>query len=66
MRVINEIKKAIEALPEKQLRELSSWFEAYEEQHWDRQIERDQHSGPLRDLMEKARADFKAGKCSRL
>ncbi|NQT51495.1 hypothetical protein HQ576_05565 [bacterium] len=66
MTSVNEIKKAVQALPEDQFVEFSSWFDAYEEKHWDRQIERDQKSGPLRDLMEKARADFKAGKCSRL
>jgi len=41
-------------------------FDAYEEEHWDRQIERDQKVGPLRHLMERARADFGAGKCTRL
>ena len=66
MTTVSDIKKAVEALPEGQIQEFSSWFEAYEEQHWDRQLEQDQKSGPLRDLMEKARADFEAGKCSRL
>ena len=45
---------------------ISSWFDQYEEKRWDRQIERDQLGGPLRTLMDKARADFKAGKCTRL
>ena len=66
MTTVAEIKNAVLALPEDQFEAFSSWFDEYEEQHWDRQIERDQKSGPLRDLMEKAQADFKAGKCSPL
>ena len=66
MTTVAEIRDAVLALPEGQFNDFSSWFDEYEEQRWDQQIERDQKSGPLRDLMEKARADFKAGKCSRL
>ncbi|NQU41532.1 MAG: hypothetical protein HQ523_16425 [Lentisphaerae bacterium] len=66
MTTVAEIRDAVLALPEVQFNDFSSWFEKYEEQRWDQQIERDQKSGPLRDLIEKARADFKASKCSRL
>lgn len=66
MTTVTEIERAVQALPEDQFAAFSSWFDEYEEQRWDKQIERDQQAGPLRDLMEKARADFKAGKCSRL
>ena len=66
MATVAEIQDAVRALPEKEFEAFSSWFDEYEEEHWDRQIERDQKSGPLRDLMEKARADFEAGKCSPL
>lgn len=66
MTTVTEIKKAVQALPEDQFEEFSSWFDKYEELHWDRQLEHDQKSGPLRDLMEKARSDYRAGRCSRL
>lgn len=66
MTTVAEIKNAVLALPDEELATFSSWFDSYEDEHWDRQIERDQKSGPLRDLMEKARADFKAAKCSPL
>ncbi|NCC50807.1 MAG: hypothetical protein EOM20_06270 [Spartobacteria bacterium] len=66
MTTVTEIKKAIQALPEDEFEQFSLWFDTYEEEHWDRQIEQDQKSGPLRDLMEKARTDFEAGKCTRL
>jgi hypothetical protein len=66
MNTITEIKNAVCALSEDELPTFSSWFEAYEDGRWDRQIERDQESGPLRDLMEKACAYFEAGRCRRL
>lgn len=66
MTTVAEIRNAVLALPEDQFNDFSSWFDEYEEQRWDGQLQRDQKSGPLRDLMEKARADFEAGKCSRL
>ena len=66
MTTVTEIKEAVQSLPEDEFEQFSSWFDVYEEEHWDQQIERDQKAGPLRDLMEKARADFEAGKCSRL
>jgi hypothetical protein len=66
MTTIAGIQHAVCALPEDDFDAFSSWFDEYEEKHWDRQIERDQKSGPLRDLMERARADFEAGKCTRL
>jgi hypothetical protein len=37
-----------------------------EEERRDRQIERDQKSGALRSLIEKARDDFEAGRCTPL
>jgi hypothetical protein len=66
MTTIKEIKEAVLALPEDQLEEFSSWFDEYEERRWDRQIENDQKSGPLHELMEKAWADFQTGQCTRL
>ena len=66
MSTIAEIQEAVRALPEQEFAAFSSWFDQYEEERWDRQIERDQKSGPLRALMDKARADFEAGKCTPL
>jgi hypothetical protein len=59
----NEIEDAVRALPEAEFAAFSSWFEQYEEQRWDEQIKRDQQSGPLRDLISKARQDFASGRC---
>jgi hypothetical protein len=66
MTTVNEIQEAVRALAEQEFEAFSSWFEQYEEERWDRQIERDQGSEPLRALIEKARADFEAGKCTPL
>lgn len=66
MSSIAEIKNAVKALPEKELSSFSSWFGRFEEELWDNQIEKDQKTGPLRDLIEEAAVDFKAGKCSPL
>jgi hypothetical protein len=66
MTTVSEIQNAVRALEEEEYQVFSLWFEQYEEERWDRQIERDQRSAPLRDLMDKARADFAAGKCTRL
>jgi hypothetical protein len=63
MTTIAEIQEAVRALAAEDFQVFSSWFEQYEEERWDRQIERDQKSGPLRSLMERARADFETGKC---
>jgi hypothetical protein len=62
MTTILDIQAAIRALPDEEFGAFSSWFEQYEEERWDRQIERDQKSGPLRSLMEKARSDVEAGR----
>ena len=60
------VREAVQALPEEEFDAFSSWFQHYEDERWSHQIERDQKSEPLRSLMEKARADFEAGKCKPL
>jgi hypothetical protein len=54
MTTVADIKNAVKALPEKDFSSFSTWFDKFGEEHWDRQIENDQKSGPLRDLMEEA------------
>ena len=54
MTTIVDIQEAVRALPEEEFSAFSSWFYQYEEQRWDRQLEQNQKSGPLRSLMEKA------------
>ena len=48
MITVAEIQQAVQSLPEEELAVFSSWFDQYEEERWDRQLEGDQKSGPLR------------------
>ena len=67
MTTVIDIQKAVSALPEAEFMAFSSCFDAYEEARWDRQIGYDQETvSPLSMLMEKAKADYKAGTCKRL
>jgi hypothetical protein len=62
MSTVEEIKKAIEQLPEAHFRELSEWVIRRRETEWDRQIEQDLLAGKLDALAAEAVADFKAGR----
>ena len=66
MTTVADIKKAVRALPEKEFSSFSSWLDNLEDARWDKQIENDQKSGPLCDLMNEAMEDYKAGKCKPL
>jgi len=67
MTTVIDIQKAVSALPEAEFMAFSSWFDTYEEARWDRQIGYDQETAsPLSKIMEKAKADYKAGTCKRL
>jgi len=45
MTTVAEIQTAVRALPENQFGVFSSWFDSYEEEHWDMQIKHDQFFG---------------------
>ena len=51
---IDEIKTAIESLPDEYYIELRQWFSEKEWQNWDAQIERDSKSGKLDFLLKEA------------
>jgi hypothetical protein len=61
-----EIKTAVMNLNKTELNELLGWLEEYQESLWDKQIEEDIQSGKLDSLIEKARKEFKEGKCRQL
>jgi len=50
----NEIKAAIEALPEDEYAQLRQWFADRDWETWDRQIELDSESGKLDFLIKEA------------
>ena len=61
-----EIKTAVMNLNKTELSELLGWLEEYQESLWDKQIEEDIQSGKFDSLIEKARKEFKEGKCRQL
>ena len=57
---IAEIKTSIAQLPPMDLADLTEWFEEYQADLWDQQIERDAVSGRLDALAEQANREFEA------
>ncbi len=62
MSKVNEIKSAIESLPEKEYVELRNWFSEKDWQNWDRQIEIDSKLGKLDFLVKEAFDEKHMGK----
>ena len=63
---IKEIESAIAQLPPSELAELAKWFEEFQVQVWDAQIERDARSGRLDALIQRAEQDFEQERCEPL
>lgn len=61
-RTVKDIEKAITQLPQNQLRQFRAWYEKFDIDSWDEQIEKDVAAGKLDALAEAAIADHKAGK----
>lgn len=61
MTTVKEIERAIESLPKSDIAELSTWFEKFESEMWDDQIEDDAESGRFDELIAEAIADHKSG-----
>ena len=64
--IVKEIELAISRLPEDQLKEFRSWYEKFDSDDWDKQIENDSASGKLDFLANQALADHQAGRYKRL
>jgi len=64
MKVMNvkDIEIAISHLPHSDFVELSAWFEDFEAQLWDEQIERDAKSGRFDSLINQAKGEHDAGR----
>ena len=63
---VNEIEKEIAQLPQNQLRQFRVWYEKFDSDSWDEQIENDALSGKLDALSEAAIADHQSGKSKKL
>ena len=60
---VQEIEKAITLLQGDELNQLITWFEEYQADLWDKQIEADALSGRLDGLAAEAKAEYEAGRC---
>lgn len=65
-RTVEEVEKAVAQLPQDQLRQFRAWYEKFDSDAWDEQIEKDIEAGKLDALAEAAIADHKTGKTNKL
>jgi hypothetical protein len=63
---VKEIESAIANLPPSEIAELAKWFEDFQAQVWDQQIERDLKAGHLDSLLKEAAQDFEDNRCEPL
>lgn len=63
---VKELEESVANLPPEQLKEFRSWYEEFDIDAWDRQIENDALAGKLDSLAEAAIADHQAGQSTKL
>ena len=63
---IKEIESAIAQLPPSDLAKLAKWFEEFQAQVWDEQLEQDVKAGRLDAMLKEAERDFEQGQCEPL
>ena len=61
MTTVDDIERAVRALPPDQLAEFRAWFERFDADRFDDKIARDAGAGRLDSLAEQALADRRAG-----
>ena len=61
MKTLDELKRGVETLPRKQLREFQEWLSEYVADEWDRQIEEDAAAGKFDRLSSEAIAADERG-----
>ena len=60
---VTEIKSEIAQLPEPDLADLAQWFEEFQADAWDRQIERDVKAGRFEAIFKQVDAQAEAEQC---
>ncbi|HEX5279111.1 MAG TPA: hypothetical protein VFW28_03440 [Micropepsaceae bacterium] len=63
---LEEIEKAVAALPPEQLAKFREWFDQFAGDLFDTKIERDVKAGRLEQLAERALADLRSGRAREL
>ncbi len=66
MRRVEQLEQRITELDAAELKELRAWFERYDNEVWDREIENDSKNGKLRRLIDQALADDREGRSTEL
>jgi len=61
---VQELEQEVRKLAPSELSVFRKWFQDYDSDQWDSQIEEDARTGKLDRLAQKALADHKAGKTS--
>ena len=59
---IQELEKAVTQLPTPELAQFTAWFEEYQANLWDKQIEQDALSGRLDALAERSNREVETGR----
>ncbi len=62
MESIDKIKSAITHLPDEEFSSFVTWFQKFEEERWDKELEKDIAEGKLDNLADEALNGFGAGK----
>lgn len=62
----SEIEAAVAGLPAEELSRFREWFERFDADSWDKQLEVDVAAGRLDRLADEAIQDFRAGRCTEL
>ena len=65
-RTVEDIEKAISELPQDELRKFRAWYEKFDSDAWDKQIEKDALNGRLDAIANTAIAAHKDGKSKKL
>jgi len=63
---VEQLEQQIAKLDPAELKALRAWFERYDAEVWDRQIEADSKGGKLSGLAERALRDHEAGRSTEL
>jgi hypothetical protein len=61
-----ELERAVQDLPAEEFASLVAWFEEYVADRWDEEMEQDIAAGRLDSLGEKAKQDYREGRCTPL
>jgi major membrane immunogen (membrane-anchored lipoprotein) len=64
--VLKTLNRASLSLPQDQLKQFRAWYEKFDANKWDEQIDQDVKDGRLDAIAEAALAEYKSGKARKL